>query len=660
MPDEKVGKFDKKIVDTCLNMVYNEEVLLAKSNEEYNNNEFESLIDMLECKRSEKDYDWMSDNFLPELPSIILTDASDWANQYFQTRTFVEVALEGDNPQDKPKCNAIKKLINKTLNNREIYHYQKYIRGRLVNALRGNVYALCWWEKKRKNEIIGVNYVEHTLDTDIHGNDLVNPSVQIPATETREEPKINNSIIYDRFNYDVMDPRNVFTDFRYAYSAQHKDWITIRSEKNITELYENEEENGYFDLDKVEKLLNGAQDETETSRETYNKIENKTFISKTPLGYFDVYERFGGFWCIVKDKDEQGRPIEIEPGYEDNGSIMEEAEYVETIMTWIVHGGTKILIRFQVSPFIDSRGNWYKPIIRGWCYVHPTKDWGLSDGKYGRELQMAINDTFNMSNDRVKLATMPTLKGKRNSLMDNDSIYFEPEHIIELDSVDDLVPFEIDSDVGGALGQIGMLRSYMQQITAKYPTTMGELPEKSNITATAVSQTGDRSSLRNNYKSLTMEFTFLDEFYWMIIQMAYQFMEKETALKVFGQELVGEFDPNGDYTYSPVTAAIEQEESKQRKIQLIDQFIGRVSNIQNENTPKLLNYLLEKAFELFGDEFPEFKDNLLNPKSKMHLEGNQPKDAKDQPTSNQEGIPMSGQEMEARSGQMSPDGGQVG
>lgn len=91
---------------------------------------------------------------------------------------------------------------------------------------------------------------------------------------------------------------------------------------------------------------------------------------------------------------------------------------------------------------------------------------------------------------------------------------------------------------------------------------------------------------------------------------------------------------------------------------MIDQFIGRVGNIQNENTPKLLNYLLGKAFELFGDEFPEYKNNLLNPDSKMGLEGNEPKDDKAQPVSNQQGIPMSGQERMAREGQME-GGGQI-
>jgi hypothetical protein len=233
-------------------------------------------------------------------------------------------------------------------------------------------------------------------------------------------------------------------------------------------------------------------------------------------------------------------------------------------------------------------------------------------------------------------------------------VYFEPEHIIQLENVDDLQEFKIEPDVGAALGQIGMLRSYMQQITAKYPTTMGELPDTSNITATAVQQTGDRTNSRNNYKSLTMEFTYLIEFYWMIIQMTAQFMEEETAKKVFG-ELIDAFDPNGDYTYSPVTSAIESDQNKFRKLQIIDQFIGRVGSIPNPNTAKLLNYLLMKAFELFGDEFPEYKQILLDEKYQdTGGETNNIKDSKQEPTQNQQGLPMGSGEMMTRQGQMAP------
>jgi len=71
-------------------------------------------------------------------------------------------------------------------------------------------------------------------------------------------------------------------------------------------------------------------------------------------------------------------------------------------------------------------------------------------------------------------------------------------------------------------------------------------------------------------------------------------------------------DPDQDYNYSPLSANIESEHNRFKKLQLIDQMVGRVVNIPNPNTPKLLNYLLKMAFELFGNEFPEFQKYLLD------------------------------------------------
>lgn len=653
---------EKEIFAQIASNIIDNEIKVAVTNQQDDNADFEALIDLIECKRGEKDYDWMSDIFLPEFPSILLTDASDWANQYFQTRSFVEVKLEGDNVEDKQKCQAAKLLINKTLNNREIFHYHKYIRSRLLNSLMGNVYILCWWEKKLQEEIIGQRSWDETGDTDIYGNQLMDENLQIPQIETKTEDVKRTNIIYDRFNYDVIDPRNVFTDSKYAYTVQKKDWVAIRSEKSLEDLIALKEENGYINLDILEKIER-LENTTDTAKETYNKNRRTQSFEKAQVKYFDVYERFGKYFCLIEEEDENGYPIKIKPGYDERGNILKDARLIETIITVAVNGSSKTLIRFQPTPFIDNKGNTYKPIVRGWCYIHPTKDIGLSDGKYSRELQVAINDTYNMSSDRTKLSTLPTLKGKKYSLMDNDTIYFEPEHVMELEDTSDIEEFKIESDVSGAINQIGLLKNYMQQVTAKYPTVMGELPEHSATTATAVNETSQRGSSRNNYKSLTVEYTYLVEFYWLILQMSAQFMEEETAKKVLGDK-ISMFDPDCDYTYSPVTSSIELEQNKFRKLQIIDQFLGRVANLPNPNTPKLINYLLTKAFELFGDEFPEYKQFLLNPDVPTNVDNgqgamqgaeqgglvppNNVPNVNTMPTSNQEGTPMSGLEMNTR------------
>ncbi len=652
-------KFNEDVENIVTKIIIDQEYEIAKVAKQVDNSEFESVVDMMECIRSEKDYDWMSDIFIPELPSIILTDASGWANQYFQTREFVKAKLEGQ-ADDVPKCRAAEKCINQTLNNKNIYHYQKYIRGRTINSLMGHVYAICWWEQEiiPDGKIVGYEDEVEELSVDREGNGIVSED-QVPATRTTKKPIYEDLIVKDHFNYEIIDPRNVVTPSIYTYSVQQKDWIDIRSEVTYEDLKRDEKKNGYVNLELVKELTKN-QGKTKTSQETYNKGEVDSESSKPVVVHFDRVLRFGKFWAIVKEKTREGYPKTVEPGYDELGEIKEDAELVDAIIETIISGGTKILIRFQPNGFRDSRGNTYYTVIRGLCYIHPTKDIGLSDGKFLRELQIATNDGFNMAMDREKLATIPTMKGNKHQIgPDNPTIYFAPEHVMELEDKDAIEEFKISSNVDGMIGLTGMLTSKMQQVSSVYPTTMGQLPEKASTTATAVAGAETRSNSRANYKSLTYEYTFLTEFYWIILQMTYQFARKETLIKMVGEDAEF-FDPDADYTYSPVSSNIETEYNKRTKLQMIDQFVGRLVNVPNPGIWKMLNYLMSMAFELYDKEFPEYKKYLLPenvpPPEARGGGGGEMGGAENTagmnvgPTSNQMGNEMSGQEQYARAG----------
>ena len=617
-------------------------------------NDFESVVDMLECKRGEKGYEWMSDISLPELASIILTDASGWANQYFQTRDFVEARLEASTPDAQKAARAATRCINGTLNRRGLSYFAKYIRARTINALSGQTYVLCEWQKDIRQVHAGNRDKMIPLSVDIYGNEILSPEQQ-PAYRQVSEPIYERRILSDYFNCEVIDPRNVATDNRYAYSIQEKDWVTVRYETTLDDLRRQESALGLINLSEFEeKAKKEGDEETETAKESYGKDEPKVVTAETPSKKVDVYLRIGKVWAIVTEKDENGYPVKITNAYDDTGNIKRAAEMVEVFTSVGVMGERRVLIRFQPNPYRDGMGKPYKPVVRGWCYIHPTKDTGLSDGKYGRELQNAMDDTINMSMDRVKLATLPTFIGRKLALDDTAEFFIEPEHVIQVDDPNnDLKELKISDDTQGALNQLGLLKSFAEQVMSVYPTTMGQLPAQSSTTATAIAGAESRTNLRSNYKSLTFEHTFLSELYWMILQMTYQFAEGETAIKIMG-DVAEWFDPNADYTYSPVSSNVEQAENKFRKLQLIDQMMGRVANIPNPKTPALLNYLLSLAFQLMDKEFPDYKKYLLDEtvppgamEGRMEM-GINPGNMKEAPTSNQSGNLMSTNEIGAR------------
>jgi hypothetical protein len=663
MPDDIKHRFNQDVENIVTRQIVDYE--WDRNSQSENNLEFASLIDMLELKRTDKDYSWMSDIEPPILASFMNTDASMWANQYFQTRDFVEVKLDGTGPEHVEKCRASKKVLNSSLNRRKLYYYHKYIRARLINALRGNVYAVCWWEKSVDTVQVGVKQTPEMLNVDIEGNPLRENWQELgqsPAIRMLEEPVEGKRINYDHFNFDIVDPRNVRTDNSYCYSVQDKPWIIIRRETTYEKLSKLGKRNGYFNLDVVKSLVKN-QVKTNTAKETYeNNIEDgdgSNPVSKK----FDVLLRFGEMWSIVKKRDENGYPIQIELGYDDLGEPLKNAELIETISeTVYTSGGQKILIRYQPCPFIDSKGNIYRPILRGWCYIHPTKDTGLSSGKNIKEIQKGIADNFNMGQDRVKLATLPTLKaGPSITDEDMDEIYFEPQHVIPIrGDVRDLEEFKISDNIDGVAITNNMLSGWAQQTEAIYPTTMGDMPGKASTTATAVAGGESRSNLRGNYKSLTFEYTFLVDLYSIDINMTWQFAEPETLDAMCGED-AQYFDPAQDYTYSPVSSNIEQEYNKKQKILNYDQTMSRIIPMI-QPLPELvpiIAHIIKRQLELQGDEYQDVGEMIGNlSKAKVrNKEGesagggmvNQP-NTPEIASSNQSGNPMSMQEEQTRMG----------
>lgn len=637
----------KKDIEEIIAKQIKKEYDTAKSNQGQENSDFEAIIDLLECKRTEKNYDWMSDSFYPEYPAIILTESSQWASQYFTSREYVDVYLEGDGENDKEKCALVKKLLNKTLNRKNLYHYHKYMRARTINSTAGYVYAVCGWEQLLQPTVTGYKRVP-TGEMQI-----LESGMEVPTFKNEE--LIEDIPLKDHFQYDVLDPRNVFTDNTYCYSVQEKEWIILRSEESYETLKMNEQSHGYINLKEVKELLKkGTTSETETSKESYNKDDQQSKVSKPVVKFGDVLTRYGKMWAVVEERDEDGNPTKIEYGYDDLGDIKEKAELVESISTVFMHGTNPVLIRFQPTPFIDATGNPYKPIIRGLCYIHPTKDTGMSDGKYARESQVSLNDTINISNDRVKLATLPTFIGDKYACEDNDQIYMAPEHIIPMEGgTDKLQELTIRDNIGGAMQQATMFIQGMHNVTSVFPSTMGDAGSPST-TATAVAGADTRSNTRQNYKALTFEYTFLCDLYWMMLQMSYRFMHPHTALKLLGQAGVAIFDPNCDYTYQPVTSNIEQEHSKVKKLGIIDQMLGRLVNIPNPKTPMLLNKLMVMAFELLGADYQDFETALLD-EGAVGQQAAMGKQGQEQPagmpmnmTSNQQGLPVSSQEEMTR------------
>ena len=602
----------KEISQILCSQIIDGEVLVSEANQQRRNDEAEECFDLLDAERREKDYDWMSDIRLPEFASHMLTQSSLDVSQYFQTREFATAYLE--DTEAKEPADAATELINRTLNQKHLYHYMKFVRAKGINNLVGSVWAKCWWEQEVIEEPITVTRY-----------DGVSP---IEEESIQQRPKI------DRFNYDVWDQRNVFTDNSYVYSPQDKQFVTFRSEMTLSQLEAVEDKNDY-DLKELKKIK--PPHETRYKSEAENKYENFQPVSSSIEHPFDIYERYGKFWYS------NGKP-----GIGRDGKPKKDAQLIECIITIAVSNDKKVLIGFRETPFVSADGIPYRPILRGLCYINLVEDSGVGDGKYSKELQIAIDDTFNVSQDRTMLATLPTFTVDKLAEQDNSEIYFEPGHYIPLtDPVKGIHEFKIQSDTIGALNQIGVLTQKMQQADSIQPPQMGDTGAAST-TATAFAGAFRATGERSNYKALTFENTFLTDLYWMIQQMTAVFAMPETGAKLMGDKLY-DFDPSKDYFYKPVSQTIEPEYSKAAKRKEWSTLIGYIAQIEHPDRVKLLNYAMIQFIKLMGDEYQDFGDKLLDESQPIQsdsagmLEGQT-----GMVPSNQNMIPQSGMETDAR------------
>lgn len=631
-----MADISKDIQDALSNVIIDQEYQTAKSNKNIEDDEFETYVDLFDSERPEKDYDWMSDISLPEFPAHMLTQAALDVSQYFVSRDFIGAYLEDGSEEAKANAGAAKECINRTLNQKHLHHYQKFVRAKTINHLQGSVWLECWWEQDIRRMVVGQE--EEIIDVAI-------PNENEVEIKTRKRDVEGDVIVTDRFNYDVIDPRNVFTDNSYVYSIQDKPFVFIRRERTLSELEADADRHGYFNLDKLKE--GEAPAETETSRETVNSVDEQ---QKNPIKGdepFDLLKRYGKAWCKVLEKDEYGEPVSVAPGIDRDGNPLEDAELHEVVVTYALSDASRWLIGFNLQPYMDAEGNPYRPLIRALCYIHPTKDNGIGDGKSTRELQVAIDDTFNMGNDRVRLATIPMFKRKKYTTADANDFVFEPGGTVDVENADDFQEIPISSDISGAMNQLGMLTGSMDKVMSIFPTTMGQGPAMASTSATAVAGAESRTDMRTNYKAMTFEHTALTELYWMIQQMTYQLAKPETGEKLMGEKLY-DFDPSKDYYYKPVSASIESDQSKDVKIQRLTQLLGYVSNIQHPGAVKIINRLMARIFELQGDEVSEYAGALLD--EEVPVDQGQPVQTQGGgvPATNQTGLPQTTAEQAVR------------
>ncbi len=576
-------------------------------NHDRDNQDFELYQSIYNLVPDQPEEAWMSNTVLPEFQTEMTVQSGIEAAQEFRRRDFVEIYHESKDDKHRLAGEANKEGINRTLNQKHLHYFQKRMRASGLKNISGKVYYRCKWERKTlKRTTIEPQIIP--LENPVEGGQQ---QAVVPTEVTTEE------VLFDRFNLDVLDPRNVFVSPEYTYSLNDKKRVSVRYDTDIGEMKLNEELMEYINLDKVEEGLKGEGggktgvvkgDESEPEPQEYEWTALKTF---------EVVEVHLKDWVLVA-KDE----VSIMPGVDNEGTRVKGAVLMKIIKSYATINDKKILVRYQRYPYRDPFGNPYNPIVMGKCYIHPTNDLGFGDGKASYPLEIARNGLFNMGINRVTLATLPVLKAATQSAQEFRRTWqFEPNGIFEAYDPNDLQEFQLSDDITGVNNIMSILTASQQASSATYDPTQGKLPLAStSATATAASE--GRTDARSFYKGLTYNNTALVEIYDRIIWMTWQFALPESAEKIFGDKIY-DFNPYLEHTFKTVTESLETESSKQAKVAILDSMFMQSSQIQNKNTLKQLNYIFTKKAKLLGDEYEDVNDVLFDEAEEFVAAGGQ-------------------------------------
>jgi len=610
----------QEIQDVMLSQL-KDDVTVAKQNMDEVNKDFMDYYDMVHCiRKSAGGNDWESKVKLPEYTSRLLTQVGNFVAKYFGSRDYAETDEDTEDATVIGQTKSAKDLLNSLLNDPKAYYFQKIVR-MLMFAWPSGWAIIKGAYKQQIERYVAATKTRTETVTDDFGNALSadggifeDPYTQEPMTNEIEEPIYDIKIIEDKPTFDIYPNQNVYFSPEYTYSIQDKEYVIFENDSmTLAELRDVADQNEYFNLHLLEE---SKKEEPHASGDkTWNKDGKFKDIENPPSPKFRILERWTKYPIIINEADERGYPVDYEIGIDKDGTLKDNAVLYECIITTAMEtraaeSQQTLLIGFRPSKHSK------RPMTRFLCYIDALNDSGFGDGELVSDLAAAIDDNFNLGNYKTKLSTTPWFKGKRFAGIP-DKVKVGPEEVTMLENMDDLQEMQMNDNIQGTMVQNSMLGSRMDYALNTSPQTMGQGPERAE-TATQAGIISQRAEVRIGFKNTVLEFVGFTEFYDMLLTLCNDFMLPRTLEKYIGEGAFT-YNPNRVNRFRPVSQSLETEESKNFKMRMIDQIMGRIVNFPNPKTPMVVNYLMGMWLDAAGKNFKHFKEFMFSEDPEINL-----------------------------------------
>jgi len=599
------------------------------------NDLYDEIYDMFRGERPVKNFDWQSNIVINKVFQIAWT-----AVPYVMNKIFGANPIMGVESFDKKGAWQRERLLEywhtlQAQNPEHIPFYMTTLSVVLRGILNGVSITKKTWHQKLKKEMKSVQ-ADVPVSVDEEGN---------PVLETQMVKKTRSVPLEDWPHNVVIDNKDVVFDWRIepGQSIRAGRFVTHRSVDDLGALYES---GLYMNLDQIPVDVQPTD-----SDEDHSEASSKDGLDSPPVNdlYTDVemYERTGkwlvhredGEWRACFDKEKYG--------------VYKQKYMIATV----AKGGTdkkNTLIRFEPAPYDEIN------YIDTHIYLDPKRWHSMGMIEPTKDTVTGMNDIFNGILDEMWQNLMPPVIVNKHALWDWDTMMFAPQQrwLIGGDpnaNINFVQPSSISRD---AWQSYGLLDNEAQQ-TSVTNAMAGMGKEK---TATTNVMNAELSANKLDHIVKMVEQTFLIPSAQMDIRFAKKFAHPLSLSLIVGIAMMEKGnkpepfqfkDWEEIYKYVPAAASVKPEHQKEREIQEDVQLIQIVGSIPNPQTTKVVNKLLANIFrnrnmpveaDLLDEDYFEPQSEAGSIQQIMKTVSG---------ASNQNDVPMSGQESSVRQKQIS-------
>lgn len=593
---------------------------------------YEDIYRMIRGERPEKNYDWQSNLTINKVFQVVWT-----AIPYITQKIFGASPLMGLKSVDQDGAFDREQLLEfwHTLQPGNSSHHNSYflvVTLWLLRALLNGVGIVKkTWHQKLKTESRTTETVI-PMEIDEAGNEI--------SVEPHKQTSKSSYPIEDWPLNEVVNNKDLVSDWLLSpgQSIRQGRMIIHRSVVDLNTLYDSPIK--YFNLDDVDASLQPDAAE-EGDHSNLKGMDGQASRPKSDI-YADVeiYERQGifpvrkrkedGHWVLVNEKDE---------AYGSDKVIFQEM--VATVVKGHGEDTNNILIRFEKNPYGE------KTYIDMHIYLDSERWQSMGMVEPIKDLQTAINDNINAMFDEIWQNLMPPVVFNKFALIEWDTIQYAPGQrwMIGGNPKDNILfptPSNITRD---AWQKHALLDQELQQMSVTN-SMQGLGKEK---TATTNVMNAQLTAGKLDFIVKMVETTALIPSAQMDVRFAKKFAHPLTFEAILGKPFsLGGWEEI--YKYTPAASSVKMEHQKEAEIAQDISLIPILSNIQNPNMPKIVNLFIRNILKLRGkyEEAELLDENYFetdSPAGNMEMLN---RTLAPGTVSNEQGIPMSGEERSVR------------